>query len=93
MVNQDHLFVANMTEPITPVGGHAIYSDSGALKGKGSSGTITTMAAAEPHCPNCGRDSALEWENTEQGWHIAVCMWCVTDALNNVGVIHKEQLE
>jgi hypothetical protein len=64
--------------PATPTGAHRIWSTSGALKGRGSSGTITTMAAAEPHCPRCGKDAAKEWENPEQGWKVSLCMWCAT---------------
>lgn len=40
------LFIANTTVPGTPVGGGYLYVQSGALKYKGSSGTVTTIAAA-----------------------------------------------
>ena len=40
------LFVGNGTEPATPTGGGVLYVESGALKYKGSSGTITTLANA-----------------------------------------------
>lgn len=39
-------FIANSTEPATPTGGGIIYVESGALKYKGSSGTVTTIANA-----------------------------------------------
>lgn len=39
-------FIANTTEPATPTGGGILYVQSGALKYKGSSGTVTTLAAA-----------------------------------------------
>lgn len=39
-------FLANQTAPSTPTGGGVIYVEAGALKYKGSSGTVTTLAAA-----------------------------------------------
>jgi hypothetical protein len=39
-------FIANSTEPATPTGGGVLYVDAGALKYKGSSGTVTTIANA-----------------------------------------------
>lgn len=40
------LYVANVTAPATPTGGGVIYVESGALKFKGSSGTVTTLGPA-----------------------------------------------
>ena len=40
------LYIANGTVPGTPSGGGVIYVDAGALKYKGSSGTVTTLGAA-----------------------------------------------
>lgn len=40
------LFMANVTAPTTPTGGGVIYVESGALKYKGSGGTVTTLGAA-----------------------------------------------
>ena len=40
------LYVANGTVPGTPSGGGVIYVEAGALKYKGSSGTVTTLGAA-----------------------------------------------
>ena len=40
------LYIANGTAPGTPSGGGVLYVDGGALKYKGSSGTVTTLAAA-----------------------------------------------
>lgn len=74
-----------------PASGGYMYSESGAGKWRGSSGTITTFGPAHPHCPDCGRDCAVEFVNEAQGWDIAVCMWCITDALDNKGVIRKDQ--
>lgn len=44
--NTGKTFLANTTEPATPTGGGVIYVESGALKYKGSSGTVTTLGAA-----------------------------------------------
>ena len=86
------LFFSNTTAPTgNPVAGAYMYGEAGAVKARGSSGTITTVAAADPHCPKCGRDCAVEWKNEDQGWELAVCMWCVTDALGNAGVITKTE--
>lgn len=73
------------TVPTTnPTGGHVVYVEAGALKGRGSSGTITTIAAAEPHCPKCDHDFALEWENERTG-KLSVCVWCLSEALEKLG--------
>ncbi|MFI2078691.1 hypothetical protein [Streptomyces triculaminicus] len=40
------LVLSNQSEPSTPAGGGALYVQSGALKYKGSSGTVTTLAPA-----------------------------------------------
>lgn len=79
-----------LTNPSSnPVGGFLLFCDAStaALRGRGSSGTVTTIAAAEPHCPDCGRDFALEWENDEFGY-LALCMWCLTDGAHR-GVIAR----
>lgn len=39
-------FIANSTEPATPSGGGTLFVQAGALKYKGSSGTVTTLGAA-----------------------------------------------
>lgn len=39
-------YIANSSEPATPVDGGVLYVQSGALKYKGSSGTVTTIANA-----------------------------------------------
>lgn len=39
-------FLANQPAPATPTGGGVIYVENGALKYKGSSGTVTTLAPA-----------------------------------------------
>jgi len=87
------IFVADSSAVPTgnPSSGGFLYSESGALKWRGSSGTVTTMGTAHPHCPTCGRDSAVEWKNEDEKWELALCMWCITDALGNIGIITKEQ--
>lgn len=40
------VFIGNQSAPGTPTGGGHLYVESGALKYKGSSGTVTTIAAA-----------------------------------------------
>jgi hypothetical protein len=40
------LYIANGTVPGTPTGGGVLYVEGGALKYKGSSGTVTTLASA-----------------------------------------------
>lgn len=42
----DAIFIGNTTAPSTPTGGGVIYVESGALKYKGSSGTVTTLGVA-----------------------------------------------
>lgn len=41
-----NFFLSNTTAPATPTSGGVIYVESGALKYKGSSGTVTTLGAA-----------------------------------------------
>lgn len=66
--------------PATPAGGAKMYSLGGALKAIGTGGTITTMAAAEPHCPVCNRDFTTEHENREKGYgYLAICLHCLAD--------------
>jgi hypothetical protein len=38
--------LSNATTPATPTGGGVLYVEGGALKYKGSSGTVTVVAAA-----------------------------------------------
>lgn len=42
----DAIFIGNTTEPTTPTGGGVLYVEGGALKYKGSSGTVTTLGNA-----------------------------------------------
>lgn len=73
-----------------PTGGYLLYchASTGALTGRGPSGTVTTIGAADPHCPDCGRDFALEWSNEKYG-HLAICLWCATEQWTR-GIIDRE---
>lgn len=69
-----------------PVSGGILYSESGAGKWRGTSGTVTTFGPAEPHCPTCGRDFAHEWQNTTSGEHLAICVPCMLTEMENTGL-------
>lgn len=74
------VFIGNMTTAPTgnPTSGIFVYVDAGAGKARGASGTITTWAPADPHCPECETDYVHEWENERYGY-LAVCMNCYAD--------------
>lgn len=74
------MFVASASVVPTgnPTGGGFLYVEAGAGKFRGSGGTVTTFGPAEPHCPDCGRDFALEYSNERFG-SLAICMWCFTE--------------
>lgn len=66
---------------INPSGGGVLYANGGALIWLGSSGTFTTMGAADPHCPNCGGDvNVQESVNSEHGYQ-AICLFCLGEFL------------
>jgi hypothetical protein len=46
ITNNGRMFLANQAAPATPTGGGVMYVEGGALKYKGSSGTVTTIAPA-----------------------------------------------
>lgn len=77
--------VANATTvPSTnPSGGAVWYVEGGASKARGSSGTTTTFASANPHCPHCGSDFVHEWDNPARWGYLAVCMNCHVDGINS----------
>jgi hypothetical protein len=85
---QQGLFIGDRNAAPTgnPAAGGFLYSESGAGKWRGSSGTTTTFGPAEPHCPRCGRDCALEWQNDAQGWKRSVCVHCLGVALQAAGI-------
>jgi len=72
------------------VDGGYLYSDDGALTWYSTSGTETTIAPAEPHCPRCGKDFAVQWKNG--GDKLAICMWCLTNALDEAGILKEDYL-
>lgn len=74
-----------------PTSGVFVWFEGGAGKARGTSGTVTTWAPSDPHCQKCGRDCALEWTNDDAGWDLAVCVWCLTEALGGAGIIRKSQ--
>lgn len=63
-----------------PSGGGVLYADAGAGKWRGSSGTTTTFGVAEPHCPVCGCDYAVEFDNPNFGY-FSMCLRCLADSL------------
>jgi hypothetical protein len=82
--------IANATTVPTsnPTGGPLLYADAGAIKGRGTSGTVSTLAAADPHCPTCGRDFASEYESDVSGrsGYLAICWWCVAEWMESQGM-------
>ena len=79
------VFIKNASgNPSTnPSGGGILYATSGALHYLGSSGTNTTLGPADPHCPVCGSDFGLEWENEKYGGNLRVCIICLANDLGN----------
>lgn len=73
------LSIANATTAptTTPSGGGVAYAVAGAYKWKGSSGTVTNIANAEPHCPKCGTDVGVsQSENDLFGEELLHCHSC-----------------
>ncbi len=77
-----------------PVGGGSMYSQAGAGKWCGSSGTITTFGPAEPHCPRCGMDYAVEHQNAAYAArpYFAACWHCLANALTRMGIDESEYM-
>lgn len=77
------------TAPSTnPTAGGILYCDTGALKYRGSSGTLTNVANAEPHCPKCGTDVGVsQAENDLFGEELVHCHACEIRTGNGV-VVH-----
>lgn len=73
------MFIGNRSAAPTsnPSAGGILYAESGAGKWRGSSGTVTTFGPAEPHCPICGSDFALQWQNDSYGGELTICMKCL----------------
>jgi hypothetical protein len=62
-----------------PSVGGLLLASAGAGVWVGSSGTKTTFGPAEPHCPRCGRDFAVQYRNEEYG-ELTLCLWCMAEA-------------
>lgn len=89
LISNGWLQIFNAAAPgSNPTGSGYLYAEAGAGKWRGSGGTITTFGPAEPHCPECGRDFALEWVSEKYG-KLAICMWCATEGLTK-GIIKRE---
>ena len=87
VLNDKSFFITNTSTPSdTPVGGGYLYAEAGAGKWKGSSGTVTTFGPAEPHCPRCGRDFAVQWVNKNDDEELSLCMACLDKALVSIGI-------
>lgn len=85
------MFVKNTSAaPGDPSGGAYLYAENGALKGRGSSGTVTTFAPAEPHCPRCGSDFAIQYSNPKKYGEFSGCMLCLNKALKRIGIAEEE---
>lgn len=75
------LGMGNATAPSSsPAGIGQLYSEAGAGKWRGSSGTVTTFGPAEPHCPTCGTDYMEEFDNKSFGY-FAICLRCLATEL------------
>lgn len=72
------IYVANRfaTPTANPANGAIWWVENGASKARGSSGTVTTFAPADPHCPVCGGDFVLEQYNETTGRYLSVCWDC-----------------
>lgn len=76
--------IGNGTAPTgSPALGYFLWAESGALKGRGSSGTNVTIGAADPHCPQCGRDFMTEHQNDSYGSYLSICLFCLADELGD----------
>jgi hypothetical protein len=91
------VFQKNATTNVStsPVGGYVTWVDTGAYKGRGTSGTVTTIGVADlegfkdgpgnGHCPTCGSDFALEWVNHRRYGLLTVCVSCWVDEVLSDG--------
>ncbi len=93
------IFIADTgAAPSAPAGGYHIYSSGGALMGRGSNGTITTIGTDDPHCPRCKSDFIREWRNPKYAGtkgiskkgHFAVCLVCMADSMERHGIPFEE---
>ena len=82
------LFRGSADPASTPASGSGILyiADTSALTWRSASGTDTTLGPAEPHCPRCGADFALEWKNPEKYGELSLCVPCLMRELKKHGV-------
>jgi hypothetical protein len=80
--------LVNVSQPAQPTGASRLFANAGALKAIGSSGTVTTMAPAEPHCPECGSDFGVEYEHADHGY-LAICLTCLVEEIGERNWIRK----
>ena len=60
-----------------PTAGGILFSTAGALHWRGSTGTDTAVAPAEPHCPKCGTDVGIRGATNELfGEELLICARC-----------------
>ena len=85
------------TAPTSNPTGYLVYAEGGALLGRGSSGTITTIGPSDlfdhtedKHCPRCSRDFGHRWENQKMG-SLVICMWCLSEMMDKVLEHHPEK--
>ncbi|WP_437759471.1 hypothetical protein [Sorangium sp. So ce1389] len=83
---QRGIFVGNSVAIPTgnPTGGGFLFAQAGALRWRGTSGTVTTIAPAEPHCPTCGRDFVTQHVNGDD--ELSLCLCCMVDTLEDAGI-------
>lgn len=79
-----------------PTSNYLLYNSGGALVGRGTSGTITTIGPADlfehtedKHCPRCHGDFGHSWSNPKLG-KLTVCMWCLAEELGERDYIVRE---
>lgn len=69
-----------------PTGGLVIWGAAGAGRARGSGGTVTTFAPADPHCKRCGSDHGWEWETEIIDEYTRICARCLVQALAALGI-------
>ena len=88
------LWAAQVNPSANPsAAGYVLYVDSAtkALKGRGSSGTVVTIGAADPHCPVCGNDFMTEHHNEAKDEYLSICLKCLADELGERPYILRKQ--
>jgi len=91
---QGVVFIANaaIVPAANPTGGAIVYAQGGATKIRGSSGTTTTIAPADPHCPACGADFTNEHYNARYGY-VSICWFCLAADLGDKPYVVRHQTD